>query len=186
MINLFLSFGYFSDEENIHVLKNFYEVLRYGGHLVMDTVTKEVLEAQERYEERRHKVLPRRISESYTKEMERYISPTSVLGKRYPSGKLVYKKYYDSHDSVLHTSWQVILEDGREFPVREGRVKIYSIDEITEMLTEAGFRNIELYFNWYNKPFECPDGEVHKCMHNVVFHARKFKHVREILSIWNE
>ncbi len=131
--NWFWSFGYFGDEEDKKVLKEFYNALKPNGILLIHTITKE------------------NIMPDYITDWKREILPLKIKGKGYPGGILHFTKVFNPEKSTLHTTWIVMLNNGiilPEHPVVSS-VRMYSIDEYISMLKQTGFRKIEVHDSYY-------------------------------------
>lgn len=115
-LSMLTSFGYFDDErENLTVLKNIYASLKPGGVFIFDTYGKEII--------------------------ARVFQATS--SEKLPGGGLIVQRREVSGGwSVMENEWLVIKEGQvRTFLLRHW---IYSGREISQLLTAAGFSDIQL------------------------------------------
>jgi hypothetical protein len=123
-LSLFTSFGYFPDEENLTVLRNVRASLRPGGSLAMDVMSKEWLA--------RH-----------------YQATRST---RHPDGATLVERTEIVADwTRARTEW-IVIRDGAArswwFEVR-----IYSGQELRDLLHRAGFGNVALYGGLDGRPY---------------------------------
>ena len=130
--NWFWSFGYFGHEENLKVLKEFYNALKKDGLLLIHTTPKENIK-------------------DYLLDCKRDIFPTKIMGKEYPGGVLNFTKVFDKENSTIRTTWIVMLENGLVIPNLPtiSNVLMYSIGEYKEMLKRTGFKEIEVYDSYF-------------------------------------
>lgn len=138
--NWFWSFGYFNENENLKVIKEFYSALKEDGRVLIHTLTNEGLD-------------------NYLKEINKETFPTVIIDKKYPKGNLYTKKEYDPKNKILNLTWLINLEDGRRFPEEPitASVKIYSIDEYKYMLNNIGFKDVEIRESYF--PFKIFKGK---------------------------
>ena len=124
VINLFSSFGFFEDSENLEVAKNAYASLQPGGHYVVELLGKELL-AQgfeaERFMERDGKVLLERV------------------------------RIEDDWAFVV-SEWTIL--DGNSRITREIRLRSYSGVELKSLLYAAGFDEVTLYGGLDGSPYD--------------------------------
>lgn len=116
-VNLFTSFGYFEDEkENMKVLENFHRSLKEGGMLVIETLGKEVL------------------------------ALNGVSGNHWTDkdGRYFLMKHEVTQNWRWHDMTWIMFSEGE---IKENTVKhrLYSADELAEMVGKAGFSNVELH-----------------------------------------
>ncbi|MCE2458005.1 MAG: class I SAM-dependent methyltransferase [Dehalococcoidia bacterium] len=116
-ISLFTSFGYFDDRrEDVQVLRNVYQSLRYGGSLVMEMAGKECL--------------------------ARVFAPTG--SEKLPDGRILVEQRQVVDDwSRIRNEWIVI--EGDTATTFQLEVTIYSGQELKDRLYEAGFNEVALY-----------------------------------------
>lgn len=122
IINMYISFGFFSDEENVKVVREFYRLLKPGGKLLIhldlnyDNVINHKFFGQE------------------------HISRRCVyLGKK---RRLEIKEYYDIASKRLRGEWK-LLNGMRE--IKKYELRIYSNQsEFIPLFEKQGFSNVEL------------------------------------------
>jgi len=125
-VNLMTSVGYFEDnEENILVMKRMYQNLKPGGVAVIDMMGKEVL--------------AKIFHSTYSEELE----DDSVFVSRV--------KIVDDWRKV-NNKWTLI---------RDGQAVTYEIDhyiyggqELKEMLSGVGFKQVRLFGKWDGQPYD--------------------------------
>lgn len=122
-INMFSSFGFFDDKENIQVLKNFYAMLKPNGKMLiyLDFNASRLIDG---------------IDDDYAPERTIYHD-----GAQY---NLKVDKYYSSEDKRLHGRWVLINGTGDKVE-KTYSFRIYSNDEIKKLLLSVGFRDVLFY-----------------------------------------
>lgn len=113
LLNWFTSFGYFSDEENKAVLRQFHDALKPGGRLVLETqnVTRIMLDAQ----------------------------PVHVVGER--DGDVMIDRWeVDPETARFHTE-RLVMRDGRARKAHFS-VRWFTVPELRAWVEEAGFENV--------------------------------------------
>lgn len=133
IINVFLSFGFFAtDEENMKVLKQFYQLLKPGGKFLMHTDVN----------------LNRlRTGEYQFNETRKLVS----------GGCLKIREQYNSTTRRLNGSWVITHKRGKS-TIKEYSVRVYEAKEFINMCLKAGFRDCVAYGDWDGNPFK-PDSE---------------------------
>jgi SAM-dependent methyltransferase len=113
VLNWFTSFGYFSDEENQKVLRQFHDVLKPGGRLVLETqnVTRIMLN-------------PR---------------PIHVIGER--DGDVMIDRWEVDPESARFRTERLVVRDGRARKAHFS-VRWFTVPELRSWLEEAGFENV--------------------------------------------
>lgn len=121
IINMFFSFGFFeTDQENFSVLKEFNRVLKLNGKLLIHT-----------------DVNPNRIiNNSYLDRQERKLKNGSML---------LVDENWDSVSKRLNGKWK-ILNNNSIIKQANYSVRIFSNDELQEMLELAGFNIIAIFY----------------------------------------
>lgn len=122
-INMFSSFGFFNDEENLLVARHFCDMLKPHGKMMIHL-------------DFNAERLEKGLESDYASE--RHISDQ---GKQYT---LHVKKEYHEDDKRLHGLWT--LED--EFGISDEKTysfRIYSREEMSYLLIKAGFRTVKFY-----------------------------------------
>jgi len=125
VLSLWSSFGYFDDDTNDLILKNFFNALKEGGKVIIDV-------------ENRDYILKFFIRETF-KEKE---DGVFILERR----------KFDPVTSVVTTHRYIIGQNLKKDYIR--RIRIYSLTELIYMLKKIGFKNFQ-YFGGYSKePFK--------------------------------
>ncbi len=125
-INVFTSFGYFDDPaENHRVLENIHTSLKPGGVFVFDHLGKELLAAR---------FVPTRAD---------------VL----PDGRIRFARQTIT-DDWTHIDAEWVLVEGSRASTFRLRHWIYSGQEIRDLLTSAGFRDVSLYGGFDGVPYD--------------------------------
>jgi len=117
ILNLFTSFGYFDDkEDDLKVLRNAHESLSPGGLILIDMMGKEPL-------------------------AKRYQPTTSTQG---PDGTLFIELHEISEDwTRCRNEWILVKsETAKRFSFQ---VRLYSGQELKDMLLKAGFEQVNVY-----------------------------------------
>lgn len=122
-INMFSSFGFFNDDEDLRVARNFYEMLKPGGKMMIHLdFNAERLEMG--------------FGSDYAAERN-----ISHEGKNYVLK--VYKEYHED-DRRLHGLWKLVAEDGASVE-KIYSFRIYSRQEMEELLHNVGFQVVSFY-----------------------------------------
>ena len=130
--NLSYSFGFFeSEEDNLRTMKQFYNVLKSGGKLVLHT-----------------DICPEMIGKGYKMRETRTLPPISIKGVDYESAKLEIKEWYDSRNKRMHGIWTIVEENNERIHLPEYSVRIYSRKEFEKLCREAGFEDIKFIGDW--------------------------------------
>lgn len=122
-INMFSSFGFFNDDENLWVARNFYEMLKSGGKMLIHLDFN-----AERLEK----------GFGFDYAAERNIS---YEGKNYV---LKVNKEYHEDDRRLHGLWKLVGDDGDSVE-KTYSFRIYSRQEMEELLHNVGFQIVSFY-----------------------------------------
>ena len=128
-VNMFLSFGFFHDDDNLLVLKEFRRVLSKGGRLLIHS-----------------DVNPERV------DAGRY-TDRSIRTLR-DGGTLRIDERFDEQSRRLNGEWSISYNNG-ELLSQEYSVRIYSHDEMKDLLKEAGFTEV-LVIYLYDKIDKAP------------------------------
>jgi len=125
IVNLYISFGYFSDKnDDLKVLKNVYESLKKDGTFIIETLGKEI------------------ATRDYV-EAEWFERAGGLMLTEY--------KPLDSW-TFMENRW-IIIKDNRK--VEKVFVqRLYSASELRELLEKAGFKEIEIYGDWDESPYD--------------------------------
>lgn len=119
-VSMFLSFGFFDDENNLRVLREYRRVLADNGKILIHT-----------------DVNPDRIvADKYGDRSIRTLRDGSTLR---------IQEHFNNESRRLEGQW-FLYQDNREVMRRSYSIRIYSHDELTNMLKEAGFSTIRLSF----------------------------------------
>jgi len=147
VINMFYSFGFFEhDGKNTLVMKNFYNVLKPGGQLVLQTdVAPEMLQGG-----------------AYKLSEERRLRD---------GGKLIIKEHYDAITHRMNGSWTVVDfretprpltpdSRGNPRPLTPYSIRIYSAQEFIDLATYAGFSDAKVYGSFEGEKFTTQSSEL--------------------------
>ena len=116
-ISLFTSFGYFQSRgDDLRVLLNIYDGLRPGGTLVMEIAGREAL--------------ARRFRPTTSKELD--------------DGRLLVERHEIVDDWTRIRNHWIVIEDGAATTFRF-EVAVYSGQELSDRLLQAGFADVELF-----------------------------------------
>ena len=127
LINLFTSFGYFSnDRENKKVLSNFYQSLKEDGKIVMQVINRDCL-------------LRKFTPNSWHDWKGHYI-----LSKRSYCPKT---HYVETNETVINKKTGV-------FKTYFHRLRLYSKTEICTLLKNSGFKKIKVYGDFHGSSFK--------------------------------
>ncbi len=123
VINLFTAFGYFSDAENARVVAEMARVLRPGGWLVLDVANRDALL---RHTPPRH-------------------------WKRLPDGAMLVSEWeWDALTArYTHRQW---LMDGRQPREYAHTVRVYTYQELSALLAQAGMTVEQVYGAFTGEP----------------------------------
>jgi SAM-dependent methyltransferase len=125
VVNLYISFGYFSDQkDDLLLLRNAYQSLKKGGCLIIETLGKEIA--------------VRDFVEAELFERAGF----TVLTE------------YEALDSwtFLKNRW-ILLKDGERLE-KTFIQRLYSASELRTILMEAGFDKVEIYGDWDETPYD--------------------------------
>ncbi len=123
IISLWSSFGYFSDEVNFQILKNFYAALKSGGRLIIDI-------------ENRDYILKYFIRETFREKDKVFI---------------LERRRFHPLTSVVVTHRYVIGENIRKDYVRN--IRIYSATEMINLFKRTGAEDITVYGSYEKEKF---------------------------------
>jgi len=118
VINIFTSFGYFSDEEeNMQVLRQVHQTLKPGGFFLLET--------------------------HYQPKVMRTYSPSGIV--RYDDGLIVLEeRYIDLFTSRNEVRITMLYPDGRRAEHQQS-LRLYTLTELTHMLHNAGLE-VQAYY----------------------------------------
>jgi SAM-dependent methyltransferase len=125
VVNLYISFGYFSDQkDDLLLLRNAYQSLKKGGCIIIETLGKEIA--------------VRDFVEAEWFERAGF----TVLTE------------YEALDSwtFLKNRW-ILLKDGERLE-KTFTQRLYSASELRAILMEAGFDKVEIYGDWDESPYD--------------------------------
>jgi len=130
IINMMLSFGFFDlEEENIEVLKNFYQALEEGGRFLMHTDIN----------------ISQILSGKYKKNRE--------LRRLKNRKTLEITEHYDQSSKRLNGRWIISDIDNKQKVEKVYSHRIYTADEFIELCKLVGFNNYKVYSNWLGEPY---------------------------------
>ncbi|WP_139489532.1 class I SAM-dependent methyltransferase [Brevibacillus dissolubilis] len=138
VVNLFTSFGYFStDEENAKVIANMAKALRTGGEVVID-----------------------------------YLNPPYIIANLVPhsereSNGLLIEENRRIEDGCVKK--EIIVRDAESDEPRryQEQVRLYELPQMMEMLTQAGFSEIQVFGNYEFGPYDCKESP------RIILYAKK-------------
>ena len=121
-INMFNSFGFFNDAENLKTAENFCNILKPKGKMLihLDFNSQRLIQGIKDYSPKRNIVHE---------------------GKKY---SLEVEKQYHYDDKKLHGKWTLKREDGTSIE-KTYAIRIYDENEMTDLLKKAGFKNVLYY-----------------------------------------
>lgn len=126
VLNLFNSFGYFSDEgDNVRVLHEAARVLRPGGRLFLDT---------------------------RNPQFQILYAPYCQLTRTRSGRELVLRCRYDRERKRLESRWSAVDDPGQV--VHEAAIRLYGLEEMHELMAAAGFEVRGVYGTYQGEPFE--------------------------------
>ena len=124
-INFFSSFGYFKEEgDNLRVMERVHSSLKDGGRFLIDVMGRKVM------------------AREYTEKRE----------GRLDDGYFIEEREIKGDWELLENRWTLIKDDD----VKNGTfyIKIYSAEELREMLEKSGFASIDLYGDLEKSEYE--------------------------------
>lgn len=128
-INMFSSFGFFNEEENLLVARHFCDMLKPRGKMMIHLdFNAERLEKGLGFD---------------------YASERNILYQETQYKLYVEKKYHED-DKRLHGLWTLVDESGNSTE-KAYSFRIYSREEMTKLLRIAGFQSVEFYNSKQNK-----------------------------------
>ena len=130
VINMFLAFGFFdTDEDNLHVLGNFYRALKPGGRVLLHTDVNvgRITRGEYRFHEKR-----------------------SLRSGR----TLEIVESYDPQRKRLNGQWILIDANGVRDELPRYSCRIYTAGEITDLCNSVGFASVRLYGGWGGEDLE--------------------------------
>lgn len=125
VVNLFSSFGYFSNpEDDARVLENAYFSLKNGGWIVLELRGKEI----------------------------HAMGYAETLSYEMPNGDLIFQRTATNDDWTSSNSTWVYVQ-GEHAQTYHMNYNLYSGAELRELLRKAGFRNVRVYGNLKGAPY---------------------------------
>ncbi len=129
VINMFYSFGFFTDEEDVSVAKGFWDLLKPGGRFLMHTIM----------------TVPAFQDGRIPREERRALR----------SGRtLVSKRYLDATSKREYGEWSLEDVSGQVTPLAPFDVRIYDVSEFQALCLKVGFRTAEAFGGWDGRPYE--------------------------------
>jgi hypothetical protein len=131
---MFYSFGFFgTDDENLDVLRSFYQALLPGGKFLMHTDVN----------------VPRVRSGGYKTQEVR-----NLVG----GGRLWIDERFDEATCRIEGQW--IIEHGSTKSSRSYSVRVYEVPEFVQMCLDIGFASCSALGDWNGKPYNAEAEEV--------------------------
>ena len=144
VVNWHGSFGYFSDEDNIDVLRRFVLALRPGGRVLIDQSNREFL--------LRHFVKERRIADRKS------------IQRKKSSGNLIIRNRWNSRVERVESTW-TIERDGKKVK-NPLSIRLYTPGQFEEIFRKAGLAMEATYGSWEG-------GDYHRSSRRLVVLGRK-------------
>jgi SAM-dependent methyltransferase len=132
VINMFYSFGFFTPEEDLRVLRTFHDALKEGGPFLMHTMV----------------------------TLGRYEAGLIPAEERRPlrtGGTLVARRRLNPRTLREEGEWSIVGSDGRIRSMTPYDVRIDGPEEFAGLGARAGFRSVELFGDWDAKPYANTD-----------------------------
>lgn len=125
VVNLFTSFGYFAtDEENAKVVRNMAQALKTDGEVIIDYLN------------------PAYVIENLVPHSSKQVAGMSIDEERWIQDGFVKKRILVNDE---HTS------EPREYLEQ---VRLFSVEQMTGMLKQAGFGSIQVFGDYEFQPYE--------------------------------
>lgn len=129
LINMFYSFGFFSEEENIQTMKSFYNSLKDGGKMLIHT-----------------DVSPEMIINKTTQ--------TDAVRKLPNGNKLIIIENFNFQNKRMEGSWETTDNVGKPIHKRAYySVRIYSKEEFEDLIKKVGFKEVKVYGSFNGEEF---------------------------------
>ncbi len=126
----FTTFGYFSDEENLKVLKRVSRALRPGGRLLIDIWNKFL-------------IIHRFVCEGRTTRLQWWKS----------GGYLILEEQKFNLEDERLECLRIFIKDGVIVDKKFFSIRTYSYGELKKMINEVGMKVIKAYGNYEGDPF---------------------------------
>jgi SAM-dependent methyltransferase len=128
VINMFYSFGFFTPEEDLRVLQNFYAALRPGGSFLMHTMV----------------TLPAFRSGRVPAEERRSLQSGATL---------ISRRRLNQDNLREEGEWTIVDSSGQSRALAPYDVRIYGAEEFAALCRSAGFAGVQLYGDWDGTPY---------------------------------
>lgn len=126
IVNLYTSFGYFSDpSDDEKVLVNFLASLKAGGKLLMDLMSREIFQSK---------------------------MPPSLEKKNEDGSTTVSEHSFLQDGRWMQSKW-FHMQDGKVLSKAEAGLRLYSQKELTDLLEKAGFAEVRAYGDFDGRPY---------------------------------
>ncbi|OWO84394.1 hypothetical protein B5C26_05035 [Photorhabdus luminescens] len=129
IINMFYSFGFFSNEENSEVVKEFCRILRPGGKFLMHTMV----------------TIPAFGDGRIPLEERRTLRSGSTLVSRRRLNPITRRE---------EGLWSLLDKDSKERSLTPYDVRIYTTEEFADICYNAGFSEVVFYGDWDGSRYE--------------------------------
>ncbi len=123
VVNMFYSFGFFTLEEDLEVLRGFHRSLKPGGRFLMHTMV----------------TVPALRTGRIPREETRKLAG---------GGTLTIERYLNEQTMREEGRWTVTDTDGGQRTTAPYDVRIYHADEFADLCRQAGFTGVDLYSGW--------------------------------------
>ncbi|MEE9525586.1 MAG: methyltransferase domain-containing protein [Candidatus Woesearchaeota archaeon] len=144
VINMFYSFGFFEEEDNVQTMQEFYNALKEDGQFLLHTdISPEMILKGKDY----------KLSET-----RNLTNGKRINGKLVTDGKLIIKEKYNHKTKRITGSWVIEQKDDwkdelYEIKLTPYSVRIYSKEEFDEMAKGVGFKETKFYGSFKGEDF---------------------------------
>ena len=129
ILNMFTSFGYFqTDRENTQILKGFFQALKPGGKIILQTINKNWI-------------------------LSRF-SPFSW--EETPHLHIITKRSFHSKTKYLEANQALLYKKSKKWEPSYHRIRLYSIPEMKALMKKVGFKKIKVLKEPFGKTSQIP------------------------------